>query len=76
MKTSELRKQAKLAPKFVLFTNQYGSDMFISDMEKTTIPVTDTVNEALEFSVGFDSEETKLSYWKAKTGYRLEVRYL
>ena len=75
-KTLSLRKQALLAPKFVLVTNQYGSDMFISDMEKTNIPVTDTITEALEFSVGFDSEETKLSYWKAQTGYKLEVRYL
>lgn len=71
-----LRKQSILAPKYVLFTNQYGSDMFISDMEKTSIPVTDTINEALEYSVGFDSEETKLSYWEAKTGYKLEIKYL
>jgi len=74
-KTLSLRKQALLAPKFVLVTNQYGSDMFISDMEKTNIPVTDTISEALEFSVGFDNPEIKLGYWKAKTGYNLQVRF-
>lgn len=74
-KTLSLRKQALLAPKFVLVTNQYGSDMFISDMEKTNIPVTDTASEALEFSFGFDNPETKLSYWKAKTGYKLQIRF-
>lgn len=60
---------------FVLFTNQYGSDMFISDSEKTNIPVTDTINEALTFDYR-DNPEIKLSYYKALTGYRLQIRYI
>jgi hypothetical protein len=60
---------------FVLFTNQYGSDMFISDSEKTTIPVTDTITEALTFDYR-DNPDTKLSYYKALTGYKLQIKYI
>ena len=74
--TLSARKQALLAPKFVLVTNQFGFEMFISDSDKTDIPFTNLQNEALEFSVGFDNPEMKLGYWKAKTGYELELKYL
>lgn len=75
-KQMSLRKQAQLAPKFVLITKQYGFEMFIADADKINMPVTNEKSEALEFSVGFDSEETKLSYYKALTGYELEIMYL
>lgn len=60
---------------FVLFTNQYGPDMFISDSEKTNIPVTDTIDESLVFDER-DNPEIKLSYWKALTGYELQMKYI
>ena len=59
---------------FVLFTNQYGSDMFISDTEKTPIPVTDNIDEALVFSAKYDNQQTKLGYWTAYTGYKLQIK--
>jgi len=72
-----LRKQARIAPKFVLVTSQYGFDIYIADEDKVASPITNTVEEALEFSVGFDNEQMKLKYYKALTGYDLlKIRYL
>lgn len=66
-------KTIKDLKQFVLFTNQYGSDMFISDMDKTNIPVTDTINEALVFDYR-DNPAIKLDYYKALTGYNLQIK--
>lgn len=60
---------------FVLFTNQYGQEMYISDSEKTNIPVTDTIDEALVFDHR-DNPDIKLPYWKALTGYELQIKYI
>jgi len=74
----QLRKQANEAPKYVLFTSQFGHNMFIADEEKTGkgMIVTDNTTEALHYSVGFDNPEMKLAYWKFKTGYDLQIKEL
>ena len=48
--------------------------MFISDTEKTPIPVTDNIDEALVFSAKYDNQQTKLGYWTAYTGYKLQIK--
>lgn len=73
---SQLRKEANDAPKYVLRSKQFGFDIYIADREKTDILITDTLGEALQFSVGFDNEEMKLSVWKLSTGFDLEIVYL
>jgi hypothetical protein len=67
---SKLQKKAKQAPKFVLFTNEFGFDMFICGGESV---ITDNSDEAMKFSVGFDDEKMKLRAWSACTGYKLQV---
>lgn len=74
MKNQSLRQQAKNAPKFVLFSNEFGYDLFIADTDKIDMEITDTVEEALCFSVGFDNPEMKLGYWKYRTGYNLKIK--
>lgn len=76
MTISELKRAANSAPKFVLFTNEFGEDMYIADAMKTPAVVTDNVQEALEYSVGFDNINLKLKYWCWVTGYNLQIKYL
>lgn len=71
-----LQQLIDAAPQFVLFTNQYGKDMFIADPDKIDMPVTDTISEALAFSVGYDEPAMKLHYYRYTTGYDLEVKHL
>lgn len=70
------QEQAQKAPKFVLFTKQFGFDMFIADEEVTGkgMVVTDNVQEALQYSEGFDNPEIKMAYWKFQTGYDLQIK--
>lgn len=73
---SQLQKQAQSAPKFVLFSDQFGFDMYFADPAKYAGIITDTVNEAQLFSVGFDNEEIKCKAWSLTTGYNFIVKYL
>lgn len=70
MKT--LKQQSKEAPKFVLYTNEFGFDIFINIDTCTE----DKIEKATEFSVGFDNPELKLAYWNFQTGYNLIVKYI
>ena len=70
---AQLQKQARLAPKYVLHTNQFGFDIYISGDSGI---ITDKIGDALQYSVGFDNEKIKLGYWKALTGYNLTVQKL
>lgn len=67
---AQLRQEAKVAPKYVLYTNEFGFDMYVADADKIDMPITDNVKEALWFSVGFDNPDMKLAGWKARTGYK------
>jgi hypothetical protein len=67
---TQLQKQARLAPKYVLHTNEFGYDIYIAG---DTSIITDKIEEAVQYSVGFDNKEVKLGYWKAVTGYDLKV---
>lgn len=62
--------------KFVLSTKQFKTEMFISDIEKTSIPVTEDINEAFVFDLKKDNPNIKVGYYKAVTGYNLEVKNL
>lgn len=58
-----LRQQAKEAPKFII---ELASDLYVAeDQGLTGITTTSIKTEALQYSIGFDSEETKVGYWKA-----------
>jgi hypothetical protein len=67
-------KEANNAPKFVMHTNEFGSDLFIADTSKTPngLQITDRISEAQLWSDGFDN--TKIEYWKALTGYNLKIK--
>lgn len=61
---SELRKQAKAAPKFVLSSLINDIPVFIGDMRSLTdINVVSDVEEATKFSVGYDDENMKSRAW-------------
>lgn len=65
MKTiSQLQKEAKIAPKYVLTLNYKGVDCFISDTQTlTSVNLVSDVNKARQFSVGYDNEQIKLRGW-------------
>lgn len=81
MKTLSLRKQAELAPKYVLFIDGAG---YLSNKQGLTgINFTDKVENAEKFSVGFDNEDMKLGIWNAaakrmfnNADVKFEVKYL
>lgn len=54
----KLQKQASKAPKYVLKMD--GLDLYISSTQPLIgCYITDDVNKAMQFSVGFDNEEMK-----------------
>jgi hypothetical protein len=56
---SQLRKEAKLAPKYVL--KMEGLDLYYSDRQPLSgFDVTENIEKAMMFSVGFDNEEIKV----------------
>lgn len=76
-----LRKQAQLAPKYVLQID--GLNLFIAEKQDLTgCYLTNNINEALKYSVGFDNEEMKTNIWTAtakrmmNTDIKLNVVYL
>lgn len=61
---SQLRKEAKLAPKFVLTLTYDGKKCFIrEDQTLTSINLTQNVDNARQFSVGYDDEQMKSRAW-------------
>lgn len=71
-----LQAEAATAPKYILVSTQYGFPLYIADPEKTKCPITDTPDEALQYSAGFDDPEMKLATWRTITGYDLQIKYL
>lgn len=60
----QLRKEAKLAPKYVLKMD--GLDLFVAEKQGLTgCNITEDVNKAMMYSVGFDNEEMKTGIWTA-----------
>lgn len=60
--------------KYILFTSQFGYNIFIADSEITKgIEITDDKNESLVFDKETDNPEIKLNYWSALTGYKLQI---
>lgn len=82
MKKVSLRKQAELAPKYVL--KMEGLDLYYSDRQPLSgFDVTENINKAMMFSVGFDNEEIKLGAIQALIQFhtnnknvKLEIVYL
>jgi hypothetical protein len=81
MTTLSLRKQAQLAPKYVL--QMEGLNLFVAEKQGLTgCNLTDNVNEAMKYSVGFDNEEMKTAIWTAtakrmmNTDVKFNVVYL
>lgn len=74
---SELRKQAKAAPKFIL-TGQYnGQTVFIGEMKSLfDIPLVTQQEKAVQFSVGFDDERMKSRAWSISSKIDFSVKYL
>lgn len=61
-KISQLRKDADKAPKYILKMN--GLDQFVAEeQELTGCNITDDINKAIKYSVGFDNEEFKTKIW-------------
>jgi len=79
---SQLRKEAKLAPKYVLKMD--GLDLFVAEKQGLTgCNITEDVNKAIKYSVGFDNEEMKAGIWTAvaqrmtnNKDVKFEVMYL
>lgn len=64
MKTLSLRKQAELAPKFVLMGQLDGKLVYIADMRSLNdINMTTNIDNATKFSVGFDNPAIKCAAW-------------
>lgn len=61
---SQLRKEVKLAPKYVLKMD--GLDLFVAEKQGLTgCNITDDLNKAMKYSIGFDNEEMKAGIWTA-----------
>ncbi|GGD78989.1 hypothetical protein GCM10011514_48780 [Emticicia aquatilis] len=61
---SQLRKEANKAPKYVLKMD--GLDLFIAEEQALTgCNITEDINKAIKYSVGFDNEEFKTKIWTA-----------
>lgn len=76
-----LQKQAQLAPKYVLQMD--GLKLFVAEKQDLTgCNLTNNVNEAMKYSVGFDNEEMKAGIWAAtakrmmNTDVKFKVVYL
>ena len=63
-KTLSLRKQALLAPKYVLFIDGPG---YLADKQNLTgVIFTEELELARKFSIGFDNPVDKLAIWNAE----------
>ncbi len=70
---AQLRKAANAAPKYVLHSDEFGYDIYIADEQLTNgSPITDKLEEALKYSIGFDQKEMKLHYWRWHSGLDLK----
>ena len=67
---SQLRKEANAAPKFVIevvdsfFLNSKGDN------------VTQDIEKALQYSVGFDNEEMKIQYWSTALNQQVKAKLI
>jgi len=61
---SKLQKEATQAPKYVLKMD--GLDLYISNKQPLIgCDITEDINKAMQFSVGFDNEDTKSGIYTA-----------
>lgn len=61
---SQLRKEAKTAPKFILIGIINGNIFYIGQMKSLTdLPLVSDIESAVKFSVGFDDEQMKSRAW-------------
>lgn len=67
---SQLRKEAQQAPKYVL---QVADGFYVNEKGNN---VTQDAGKALQYSVGYDNENMKLSYWNHALNTTLTVKYL
>jgi len=74
-KTLSLRKQAELAPKFVLFID--GPGYLAEKQGLTGVNFTPELELAMKYSIGFDDAEQKLSIWNvaAKRLFNSDVKF-
>lgn len=73
-KQMSLRKQAQLAPKYVLKIDGVG---YLSDEQGLRgVNITETVDNAMMFSVGFDNPKDKISIWNATARIYFENKYI
>lgn len=68
---SQLQKQAKAAPKFMLmaFNDLTGNYVFVADSAKVSEKLTENECNAAMFSYGFDDEAMKEKAWTLETGF-------
>lgn len=69
---SQLRKEAKKAPKFILtaWNEETQSYIFVADRYKTgEHELTENIQNALNFDYGFDDEVIKEKSWSISTGF-------
>ena len=59
---------------YVLYTDQWGYNVYISNEHETGSPATDIIDEAMVFSIQDDNQNIKLPYWKAVSGYQLKIK--
>lgn len=60
--------------KFILYTRQFGFDVFIASESDGLI--SDKQSGALVFETEFDNPEDKLAYYTSYSGYELEIKYI
>ena len=59
---------------YMLGTKEFKTPVYVADVELSEgCQVTDRKNEAAVFDTNHDLIEAKLGYWKAVSGYALEV---
>lgn len=70
MKTiSQLQKESKSAPKFILAAFDTDRYVFLhKDSTLFNIKITDKMSDAMYFSYGFDDENIKAKAWSISTG--------
>ena len=77
MKTfAQQRKEAKQAPKFIL--KAIDRDIYIAEEQESIFDctLTDSKEQAMQFSVGFDNPDMKKAAWTYASKMQLEIIYL
>jgi hypothetical protein len=74
---SKSRKEAASAAIFVLKVR--GQEIYVADEQESMLigcTITDDINKALMFSVGFDNPDMKKAAWTYASKMKLEIVYL